>query len=186
MERGIEEYAQEELAEQVVYACKGYTSDSDIISQIERVENEFDADSYCPYYSQQIDVIDRYEGEFWQNAKDLDDGCEYKAAEWQEAQTAYAYAIAYSAYNYYFEEAKQELVEAIEEFVADVQAELETDSERIEVASKCAYGWAAHDRELEDGTMFWEHGQLDGLNGAARKVGDVWLMATTNPDAGTE
>lgn len=177
MVRDMELYAQDALADSVTEVCKGFMDSDDAISAIEDLEPEFDGDSYCPYYSQQVDVIDGYEREFGSEAEDLCDGGQtFKASEWQQAQTAYAYAVAFAAHNSYFETAKRELIEAAEEFAQDAVTELELDdTPQIQITMSCAHGWAAHDRELEDGTMIFESRQLDGCNGMARKIGSVWI-----------
>jgi len=91
MARDLEQYAQDALADSVTDACKGFTDVDDAISAIEHVEPEFDGDSYCPYFGQQDDVVNEYEREFGNDAEDLIGEKTYKATEWQEAKTAYAY-----------------------------------------------------------------------------------------------
>lgn len=184
--RDLQTYAMDALAELVSYECKGFMDSDDVISTIEGLESDFNGDSYCPYYSQQGEVISRYEREFGQDAEDICGDQEYKAADWQQAQTAYAYAIAYTGFNHYFETAKTELVEAVEEFVSDMQTELDTDCDRIELSMTCTLGWAAHDRELSDGTMIFESGQLDGCNGIARQVNGTWISSVIDPTPKSE
>ena len=176
MARDLEQYAQDALADSVTDACKGFMDAADAISAVEDVESEFDGDSYCPYYSQQDDVVNEYERDFGSDAEDLIGETTYKATEWQEAKTAYAYAIAYAAYSSYFSTAKQELIEAVEEFAGDAQTELELeDRPQVTFSTTCTHGWAAHNRELSDGTMIFESRQLDGCNGMAREIGSVWI-----------
>ncbi len=181
MARDLQQYAEDALAEAVVYACKGFMDADNAISEIEDIEAEFDGDSYCPYYHQQVEVINEYERDFGNDAEDICGDKQYKATEWQEAQTAYAYAVAYTAHNSYFETAKQELIEAVTEFVDDAQSELELeDAPQVEFSQSCTLGWASHDRELSDGTMIFESRQLDGCNGVSRKVGEVWLSCVVD------
>ena len=176
MARDLEQYAQDALADSVTDACKGFMDAADAISAVEDVESEFDGDSYCPYYGQQDDVVNEYEREFGNDAEDLIGEKTYKATEWQEAKTAYAYAIAYTAHSSYFSTAKQELIEAVEEFPGDAQTELELeDRPQVTFSTTCIHGWAAHNRELLDGTMIFESRQLDGCNGMAREIGSVWI-----------
>src|ERR1017187_6918325 len=176
MARDLERYAQDALADSVTDACKGFMDADDAISAIEDVEPEFDGDSYCPYYSQQADVISEYERDFGNDATELTGDATYKAEDWQQAQTAYAYAVAYAAFNSYYETAKRELIDAVTEFAEDTQSELELeDTPQISFSTSCVHGWAAHDRELEDGTMIFESRQLDGCNGMAREIGSVWI-----------
>jgi len=176
----LKSYATDALTEALVYNHSGFQDVSDVVSWIEREEPEFDGDSYCPYYSQQDEVISRYESDFGSEAKDICDGGQtYKASEYQRAATAYAYAIAYCGFSCYFQEAKDELTEALEEFQSDVHLELTTqpveDEIQVQITNQCPHGWAAHDRELSDGTMVWESGQLDGCNGMAREVCGIWI-----------
>jgi hypothetical protein len=178
----LKSYAEDALAEEVTNNISGFVDVSDATSRIEDLESDFDGDSYCPYYIQQDEVISRYERDFGSEAEDIcDGGTTYKASEYQQAQTAYAYAIAYCGFSSYFAEAKQELIDALEEFETDAERELHTDTldmddvVRVRLTGQCPHGWAAHDRELEDGTMVWESGQLDGCNGMARQVVGVWV-----------
>jgi hypothetical protein len=99
MARDVEQYAQDALAHLALDACNGYTEISDAVSEMEDLEPEFDCDSYCPYYSQQDEVVSQYEGEFGRDAEDLTGETTCKADEWQQAKTAYAYAIAYVAHD---------------------------------------------------------------------------------------
>jgi hypothetical protein len=181
-------YAEDSLAELVAYNITGFVEISDAISTIEDLEEEFDGDSYCPYYSQQEDVIVRYESDFGREAEDIcDGGTTYKASEYQQAATAYAYAIAYCGFQSYFQAAKDELVEVLEEFESDAQGELKTDEEiQVLLTTHCPHGWAAHDRELTDGTMIWESGQLDGCNGMAKTASGVWISCCITPITETE
>jgi hypothetical protein len=181
----MQEYAQNALAEKISYELTGFMDPNDAESAIEDLENDFDGDSYCPYYSQQEEVIRELESDFWRDAEDIcDSGQTYKASEFQQAQTAYAYALAYTAFNHYFSMAKQEVIDAISEFVDDTQSELETQQDiRIQFSSSCTHGWAAHNRELEDGTMIFESGQLDGCNGLARQVAGVWMSCCIDPQS---
>jgi len=178
----LKTYAEDALAEEVTNNISGFVEVSDAASTIEDLEADFDGDSYCPYYSQQDDVISRYEEEFGSDAEDICDGGQtYKASEYQQAATAYAYAIAYCGFGSYFQAAKDELIEGLEEFETDAERELHTDAldiddvVKVQITGQCPHGWAAHDRELEDGTMIWESGQLDGCNGMAREVCGVWI-----------
>ena len=171
----LQSYAQDALTESLAYNLKGFQDVADVVSAVEGEEPEFDGDSYCPYYSQQVEVISRYESDFGDEAEDLSGEDTYKASDWQKAQTAYAYGIAFAGFAHYFEKAKQELTEGLEEFGSDAQSELEADEIKVQITNDCPHGWASHDRELEDGTMIWESGQLDGCNGMAREVCGLWV-----------
>ena len=186
--KDLKGYAEDSLAELVAHNVAWFVEISDVVSTIEDLEEDFDGDSYCPYYSQQEEVIARYESDFGSDAEDICDGGQtYKASEYQQAQTAYAYAIAYCGFQAYFQVAKDELIEALEEFESDAQGELKTDEEiQVQLTTQCPRGWAAHDRELTDGTMIWESGQLDGCNGMAKTASGVWVSCCISPVAGTE
>lgn len=185
--RDLERYAQDALAEAVTDACKGFVDLDDAISTIEDLEPEFDGDSYCPYYSQQDEVVSEYERDFGSEAEEILGDTKYSAIDWQQAKTAYAYAIAYTAHNSYFATAKDELIEGLKEFAGDTVAELELDDRPlIQFSISCTHGWAAHDRELPDGTMIFESRQLDGCNGADRQVGSVWLSCCVDVPVRTE
>jgi hypothetical protein len=171
----LKAYAETALMESLDLA--GFMSADDIISEIERAEPDFDGDSYCPYYNQQDEVISRYESDFGQEAEDIAGEQTYKASEYQQALTAYAYAIAYIGFSQYLAEAKDELKQAVADFANDAALHLVLDEEpMIQVSSSCIHGWASHNRETADGLMIWESGQLDGCNGAAIKTDSgLWL-----------
>lgn len=185
MARDMQVYAQDRIGE--LLDVKGFADVDDVVSQIEDLEDDFDGDSYCPYYTQQDEVIRDYGRDFGDDAEDILGEQTYKATDWQRAKTAYAYAIAYTAFSSYFAEAKREFIEGIEEFADDVARELKFDGEvRVSLASSCALGWASHNRELEDGTMVFESRQLDGCNGMERKIGGVWVSCVIDPTANAE
>lgn len=180
--RSIQAYAIDQLTEEIVDKLDGFNSIEDVISAVEDAEPMFDGDSFCPYYNQQIDVIDGYEREFGADAEDIcDSGQTFKASEWQQAQTAYAYAVGYCAFSSYLATAKDEIIEALREFGDDVTREFETDDVRVRITNDCPHGWAAHNRELADGTMIWESQQLDGCNGMAREINGPWVSCCINP-----
>ena len=71
-----------------------------------------------------------------------------------------------------------------EEVLSEAQSELKTEQEiQVRLTSDCPHGWTAHDRELEDGTMIWKSGQLDGCNGMAQNVAGVWISCCITPEA---
>jgi hypothetical protein len=170
--RDMQQYAQDRLAELV----------SDAIQAVENEEGDFDAESYCPYYAQQVACINDYESDFGDDAEDICGDQTFKATEWQQAQTAYAYAIAYCAFSSHFADAKKELIEVLESFEDLAQSTLKTSEEiMVQLSMSCSLGWAAHNRELEDGTMVFESGQLDGCNGIELEVSGVWVSCVVNP-----
>jgi len=145
------------------------------------------ADRACIYFSECEKIIDEYETHHYADPDSYgaDEG-EFSASQWRDAMQRYAYFIAVSVLERLLHDALDEIEEAAEELV-DTINELRGDEEGqpghdepIEVANlkasiDCPYGWAAHSRELSDGTHIWEHGQLDGLNGAAVVSTGVWL-----------
>lgn len=180
MARDMQNYASTRLAE--LLDVRGFMKPYDVIRDIERLDDDFDGDSYCPYYSQQDEVIDELDREFGQQAEDMGGGT-YTAADWRKAKTEYAYALAWVAFSHYFEEAKRELIEGIEEFVEDAERELDVEDVQIQINYRCLHGWAAHDRELSDGTMIFESRQLDGCNGMERQIGNAWVSCCITPAA---
>lgn len=185
MARDMQVYAADRLGE--LLNVKGFADIDDVIQQVEDLEDDFDAESYCPYYSQQDEVIRDYESDFGREAEDITGDATYKAEDWQQAKTAYAYALAWVAHSHYFAEAKSELIDGLGEFADDVRRELDWDEDvHVQVSNSCQHGWASHDRELEDGTMIFESRQLDGCNGVDRKIGGVWVSCCINPDSENE
>lgn len=181
----LQRYASDRIGE--LLDVKGFADVDDVVSQVEDLEDDFDGESYCPYYHEQDEVISEYEQEFGDDAEDICGEQTYKASDWQRAKTAYAYAVAYTAFSHYFSQAKRELVEGVEEFRDDAARELGYDGEVLVcVNSSCLHGWAAHDRELVDGTMIFESRQLDGCNGMERKIGGVWVSCCIDPSAPAE
>lgn len=182
MARDLEQYAQDAVSEKL-NGEKG-TAD-DLTNTVEGLESDFDFDSFAPYTSEEDDILSDYEKDHWQEAEDLCSGKEYKATEWADAKRAYVGAVAWCAYSSIFETAKSELTEAIEEFADDARTAMSADGledePEISVSRSCTHGWASHNREDSDGTMYWESGQLDGCNAVCRKVGELWLTCTWTP-----
>jgi hypothetical protein len=178
----IRERVQNDLAEQV----SGKTgSADDLRHEIEQLEHDFDFDSFAPYTHEETELISELEQEYWRDAEDLCGETTYKATEWEAARRAYASALAYTAYSSIWEQIKQELTEAIEQFESDA-LDSGCDAPVMSLCSYCLHGWAAHDREDEDGTMFFESRQLDGCNGLARQSSGVWLSVCFVPKAESE
>jgi len=92
-----------------------------------------------------------------------------RLTEWEEARRAYAGALAYTAYSSIWEQTKQELIEAVEQFESDA-TDFGCSEPVISLSTSCLHGWAAHNREDADGTMYFESRQLDGCNGLARQA----------------
>jgi len=172
----LEQHANDRISEQL----SGETGTAeDLTVTVERLEHDFDFDSYAPYTSQEDDILSDYESDYWQDAKDLLGDTQYAADDWATAKRAYVAAIAYTAFSSIFEQVKTELTEAIEEFSSDA-ADLSGLVPEISVSATCPHGWAAHNRE-EDGALIWESRQLDGCNAISRQVGELWLTHTWTP-----
>jgi len=150
--------------------------------EIETLDHDFDFDSFAPYTHEETDIISDLEKEYWREAEEMCGDKQYKATEWEEARRAYASALAYTAYSSLWEQAKQELIEAIEEFESDALDSKCPDTPDISLSLSCTHGWAAHDREDSDGTMYFESGQLDGCNGLARLFNGVWMSVCFTPE----
>lgn len=175
----IQEYAESRLAETL--SGKSGSAD-DLRHEIETLEHDFDFDSFAPYRHEEDEVISELEKEYYRDAEDICGDKTYKATEWEEARRAYASALAYTAYSSLWEQSKQELIEAIEQFESDA-----TDSDcsdpLITLALSCIHGWPAHNREDADGTMYFVSRQLDGCNGLARQFNGVWMSVCFTPES---
>ena len=179
----IQEHASSDLAEQLSGKSG---SAADLRHEIETLEHDFDFDSFAPYTHEETDIINDLEKEYWRDAEDIVGDKTYKATEWEEARRAYASALAYTAYSAIWEQTKQELIEAIEEFESDALDSKCPDTPDISLSLSCTHGWAAHDREDSDGTMYFESGQLDGCNGLARLFNGVWMSVCFTSENSTE
>jgi len=179
MTRDIRDYAQTNLAEEL---SGNQGSAADLRHEIQQLDHDFDFDSFAPYSHEENDIINDLEKEYWREAEDICGDKTYQAGEWEEARRAYAAALAYSAYSSIWEQAKQELIEVIEQFESDALDAKCPDTPQISVSLGCIHGWAAHNREAEDRTMYFESGQLDGCNGLARQVSGIWLSVCFVPE----
>ena len=177
--REIQEYAKDALAEQLSGKSG---SAGDLRHEIETLDHDFDFDSFAPYTREENDIINDLEKEYWRDAEDICGDKTYKATEWEEARRAYASALAYTAYSSIWEQTKQELIEAIEQFESDALDSKCPDTPVISLSMSCIHGWAAHDREDSDGTMYFESGQLDGCNGLAFQSNGVWMSVCFTPE----
>src|SRR5207244_4307562 len=92
----IQERVKNDLAEQL--SGKQGTAD-DLRHEIDRLEHDFDFDSFAPYSHEETDIINDLEKEYWRDAEDICGDKTYKATEWEEARRAYAGALAYTAYS---------------------------------------------------------------------------------------
>lgn len=186
MAKDLEQYVHDRLAEEL---SSQKDTAANLISTVERLESDFDLDSFAPYTSDEDDILSDYEREYGSEAEDILGDTEYKATDWATAKRAYVSAVAYCAHSSLFETAKSELAGAIQEFSDGAEGfmlmggfdDSYADAPVIEVTMTCVHGWAPHDRELEDGTMIWEPGQLEGCRAISRRVGELWLTCTWTP-----
>lgn len=133
-------------------------------------------------YANAESIIDRYERE----AGDVEDfGQSFKASEYLQAMTAYAYAVATAVLWSEIADIESDL-ETARESLGDEWGRLYPDADCLAdcdirvTGAECPYGWAAHDYENDtsDGkssVMVWKSGQLDGGNGMAVQCGRIWL-----------
>jgi hypothetical protein len=77
----------------------------------------------------------------------------------------------------------REKARCIREYAGSFRTESARVDQSIKETSKPAVSVAAHDREDEDGTMYFESGQLDGCNGLAREANGVWMSVCFTPTA---
>lgn len=138
------------------------------------------ADSACIYTSACLDIISDYEREA-DGAQEMTSGQTYEAADWQQAMTAYAYAVAYTVISRNVHSLLEEIEEAADDLRDAAEAHGLEDPADPRISSDCPHGWAAHDREDAAGTHFWTEGNLEGCRAVARKVADIWLSYTWTP-----
>lgn len=143
------------------------------------------ADNACIYYSNCMDIINRYERDA-PDAEDMTGGDTYKAADWQQAMCAYAYAVAYTVISRNVHGLLEEIEQAADGIYTAAEAHGYTGTADPRVSSDCPHGWAAHDREDAEGTCFWTEGNLEGCRAVARKVAGIWLSYTWTPEEGGE
>ena len=139
------------------------------------------ADIACIYTHACLDIIGDYEREA-PDAEDMTGGDTYKAADWQQAMCAYAYAVAYTVIS----QNVRSLIDDIEQAADDLRDAAEAhgleDPADPRISSDCPHGWAAHDREDAEGTCFWTEGNLEGCRAVVRKVAGIWLSYTWTPE----
>lgn len=178
----IRERVQNDLAKQLSGKSG---SAADLRDEIESLEHDFDFDSYASHTHEENETISELEKEYWRDAEDILGETTYKATEWEAARRAYAGALAYTAYSSLWEQSKQELIESIEQFESDA-IDSGCNEPVISLSLSCIHGWASHEREDENGTMFFESRQLDGCNGLARQLSGVWFSVCFVPNAESE
>jgi hypothetical protein len=147
----------------------------------ERAHEE--ADNACIYYHHAQTIIQDYESQSGLNESDL--GGEYRADQWQEAMTAWAYEIACAVLTEESEKALkavEEHADALCDAVADHDDNEAPDPDDLRVSIDCPHGWAAHDKENAVGICYWISRQLDGCNALAVDVGPFWLSYTWEPE----
>lgn len=134
-----------------------------------------EADSACIYHHHCAQIIQDYERDY--PAEDM--GGTYTAEQWQEAQTAYAYGVAYAALSAMIEE-HLTAIDAAAEALADT---LDTDypdapAPDRRISADCPHGWAPHDREDDEGVHHWSPAHLEGCHAIAVEVSGVWVSYT--------
>ena len=178
MRRNLEQIAADAVTEYL-------TTDADPDRQATDWMHDFtdraheEADSAVIYHTDALDIIRQYENH--DAAPDQDEsGAEYRADQWQEAATAWAYQIARAVIEH---AARRHLLDAAAAMSEVLDMAPEDAGPTPALDTECPHGWAPHDAEedKQSGTLYlWESAQLDGLNGASIKVHglDLWISAT--------
>jgi len=160
------------------------TLDIDALRESADEQTHSAAESVTIYHADCLDIISRYESE--SNDADVDDmtgGKTYTAGEWREAMNAYAYGVAYSVLSQEVGELLQAIDTAADGLALAADAHGFSDDDEPRISTDCPHGWAAHDREDEQGTHFWSEGNLEGCRAVAVKVAGIWLSYTWTPGA---
>ena len=113
-------------------------------------------------------------------------GQTYEAADWQQAMTAYAYAVAYTVISRNVHDLIEEIEEAADDLRNAAEAHGLEDPADPRISADCPHGWAVHDREDVAGVCFWTESKLEGCRAVARKVAGIWLSFTWTPEEGGE
>ncbi len=161
------------------------TLDLDALRDNAEEQASYAADSVCTYTSACLDIISDYEREA-DGAEDMTGGDTYKAADWQKAMCAYAYAIAYTVISRNVHDLLEEIEQAADDLRDAAESHGLEDPADPRISADCPHGWAAHDREDAAGTCFWTQGKLEGCRAVARKVAGIWLSYTWTPEEGGE
>ncbi|WP_142850669.1 hypothetical protein [Telmatospirillum sp. J64-1] len=177
-------------ADAVYEAAYGMTElDLDKLGEEARERVHIEADNAVIYNSDALAIINEYEGHPAARVaeEEADDfGEVFKASDWQKAQTTYAYLIARAVIGACVEEQLMDIT-AKAEHLLDVlgslqrysRAVLPSDERELTVSRDCPHGWAAHDREDDEGTYFWTSEQVDGCNAVAIQTeSGLWLSYT--------
>lgn len=112
-------------------------------------------------------------------------GGEYRADQHQEASRAWAYEIACAVLNSEAAEALEGVKEDADtlcDAIANQDDDQAPDPSELRVSLSCPHGWAAHDKEDDDGTHYWISGQIDGCHALAIDAGPFWLSYTWTPE----
>lgn len=141
-----------------------------------------ESDSACIYHHHCAQIISDYERDY--PGEDM--GGTYTAEQWQEAQTAYAYGVAYAALSAMIEEHLTAIDAAADELagtlVRDYPAAPAMDMDP-RISADCPHGWAPHDKEDDEGVQHWSPAHLEGCRAIAVQVSGVWLSYTWTEDA---
>jgi hypothetical protein len=175
-------YATDAITEQM----PGSGTADDLRRAVENIENDFYLDSYAPYHSQEIELINDFERDFGADAEDLcDSGQTFKASEFGIARRAYAAAIGWLAFESALAAAKETVTAGIDVF-SEMLENSGVEDAVIQVSRSDAFGWAACTRIIGDeGEIYaFEAGQLDGSNGfSMRVVPGLWLSCAFDAKA---
>lgn len=160
------------------------TLDIDALRESADEQTHSAAESVTTYHRDCLDIISRYESEA--DDADVDDltGCKsYTAGEWREAMSAYAFGVAYSVLSQEVAELVQAIDTAADDLATAAPAHGLNNDDEPRISTDCPHGWAAHDREDEQGTHFWTEGNLEGCRAVATRVAGIWLSYTWTPGA---
>ncbi len=160
------------------------TLDLDALRESADEQTHSAAESVTIYYSDCLDIISRYESEADDSTvDDLTGGKSYTAGEWREAMNAYAFGVAYSVLSQEVAELVQAIDTAADDLATAATAHGHDVTDEPRISTDCPHGWAAHDREDEQGTHFWTEGNLEGCRAVATRVAGIWLSYTWTPGA---
>lgn len=151
-----------------------------------------EAENACIYTHHCLTLLQDYESRP-EVPRESEIGGEYRADQWSEAMTAWAYEVAaavlYSEMSEAvtaLEETRDALLDALgnEPSLADETPE-ESD---LRVSYECPHGWAPHDKEDVDGIHYWSEPHLKGRRALAVKdpKTGVWLSYTWTPKPADE
>lgn len=151
-----------------------------------------EADNACIYTHHCLTLLQDYESRP-EAPNESDMGGEFRADQWSEAMTAWAYEVAAAVLNSEMSEAVDALEETRDALLAalgeepSLQDDMPEESD-LRVSFDCPHGWAPHDREDADGICYWSEPHLEGCRALAVKdpKTGVWLSYTWTPEPADE